>query len=124
MTDVLLLNSISDLRDGGGGRCVVSGSHGGSSAAEFVLRCTKRPALVCFNDAGVGKDGAGIAALAMLQAEGVAALAYSHNSARIGSADDGWASGVVSACNGLAQDGGAVVGVAVSEVVARFQTGH
>ena len=121
MTEVLLLNSISDLRDDGGGRCVVSGSHGGSSAAAFVLRCARRPALVCFNDAGVGKDGAGIAALAMLQAVGVAALAYSHNSARIGSAEDGWAHGEVSAFNDWAQKRGVAVGMPVSEAVARFQ---
>jgi len=121
MTRLVLLNSISDLRDDARGCWVVTGSHGGTSAAAFVLRCAQRPALVCFNDAGVGKGGAGIAALAMLQAEGVAALAYSHESACIGSADDGWANGVVSALNPLAQEQGVRIGQAVCAVIARCE---
>jgi hypothetical protein len=40
---------------------------------------------VFFNDAGVGKDGAGIAALAMLGARGVAAGTVSHETSRANS---------------------------------------
>jgi hypothetical protein len=55
-----------------------------------------------FNDAGVGKDGAGIAALAMLQARGVAGVAVSHDSARIGDPHDTWTHGRVSHVNAAA----------------------
>ena len=58
---LLLVDSITEALDSGAGRIVVSGSHGGTSAGHFALQA--RPALVVFNDAGVGKDAAGIAAL-------------------------------------------------------------
>ena len=90
---------------------VVSGSHGGRSAADFVLSASTtneqaaisaKPVLVVLNDAGVGKDQAGIAALAMLQAHGIACACYSHDSARIGEAQDALDNGVISALNGAA----------------------
>jgi DNA gyrase subunit B len=55
--------------------------------------------LVVLNDAGVGKDDAGIAALAMLQARGVACATVSHSTARIGDALDSWEHGVLSHLN-------------------------
>jgi len=63
---------------------VVSGSHGGLSAARFALQAL--PHLAVFNDAGIGKDGAGIAALTWLQPHGIAAVTVAHDSARIGGA--------------------------------------
>jgi hypothetical protein len=50
------------------GAVVVSGSHGGISSGAYALAVPLR--LAVFNDAGIGKDDAGIAALAMLQAQG------------------------------------------------------
>jgi hypothetical protein len=58
--------------------------------------------LYVFNDAGVGKDGAGIAALAELERDGIAAATVGHDSARIGEARDAFASGVVSQINASA----------------------
>ena len=55
--------------------------------------------LVVLNDAGVGKDDAGIAALEMLQARGVACATVSHSTARIGDALDSWEHGVLSHLN-------------------------
>ncbi|MGE5738068.1 MAG: hypothetical protein ACM34F_04200, partial [Betaproteobacteria bacterium] len=52
-----------------------------------------------FNDAGIGKDDAGIAALRMLDARGIAAGAVSHATARIGDARDMWDHGVLSRVN-------------------------
>ena len=65
------------------------------------------PALVVFNDAGGGKNAAGVASLAELEREGIAAAAVSHESARIGDALDAWENGVVSRANGPAAGGGA-----------------
>ena len=42
------------------------------------------PRLVTFNDAGIGKDSAGIGRLPLLQRRGIAALTVSAHSARIG----------------------------------------
>lgn len=94
-----LLDSIAlvaTLGHASAGAVIVSGSHGGVSAASFVVDHPHRPRVVFFNDAGIGKDRAGIAGLSMLEAIGVAACAYSHESARIGEAADGLAHGVVS----------------------------
>ena len=52
--------------------------------------------------AGVGKDGAGLAALAFLQSHGLAACTVSHASARIGEANSTLNEGVISHTNALA----------------------
>jgi len=100
---------------------VVSGSHGGVSAARYVLALPKRPFAVFFNDAGIGKDQAGIAGLEMLEQVGVLAACYSHDSARIGDAPDGLDNGVVSRLNGLAMEAGLRAGQRVSSVVQRLR---
>jgi hypothetical protein len=97
---------------------IVSGSHGGVSAASFVVDHPHRPLIVFFNDAGIGKDDAGIAGLPMLEAIGVAGCAYSHVSARIGEAADGLASGVVSHINAPARAMGIQAGDRVAAIVA------
>jgi hypothetical protein len=94
---VLLLDSITWVEAADAGQIVVSGSHGGRSAAEYAILFPL--ALCCINDAGVGKDRAGIVALDMLEARGTPGVAFSHDSARIGEARDAWNHGVISHCN-------------------------
>jgi hypothetical protein len=100
---------------------VVCGSHGGVSAARYVLALPTQPLAVFFNDAGVGKDEAGIVGLAMLQQVGVIAAAYSHQSARIGEAADGLEHGVISHVNALGTLAGLAAGQTVGEQVARLR---
>jgi hypothetical protein len=108
-TRIVAMDSITQLAAQDAGSIVVCGSHGGSSSAEFALA---HPVLaVFFNDAGVGKDDAGVAALAILQARGIAAGTVSHDSARIGDARDAWEQGVVSRVNDAASRLGLVAGV-------------
>jgi len=94
---VIVMDSISQLTPDDAGAFVVSASHGGVSSGEIALAFPL--AAVFFNDAGVGKDDAGIAALAMLQENNVAAGTVSHTSARIGDAADAWSNGVISHVN-------------------------
>jgi hypothetical protein len=94
---LLLVDSITEAVSNGTGCVVVSGSHGGASAAHYALLA--RPLLAVFNDAGIGKDDAGIAALALLQAQGLAACTVAHDSARIGDARSTLDDGVVSRAN-------------------------
>ena len=112
-----LLDSIAlitpEMTDG----VVVTGSHGGTSAASFVLALQHKPHAVFFNDAGIGKDDAGIAALALMQEVGVIAAVYAHTSARIGDANDGWRNGIITRCNALAQAAGIASKQAVHQVV-------
>ncbi|MBK9134128.1 MAG: hypothetical protein IPM15_07215 [Betaproteobacteria bacterium] len=95
------------------GAVVVSGSHGGTSAARYAIAA--RPLLTVFNDAGVGKDEAGIVGLAMLQAEGLAALTVAHTSARIGEARSTLEDGIVAHVNAAAAALGARPGVRLRE---------
>ncbi len=108
---VLLLDSITQAIGPGTGCVVVSGSHGGLSAGRFALQAQVR--LVVFNDAGVGLDEAGIAGLALLQAEGMAACTVSHDSARIGDAQSTWQTGVISHVNAAAAALGVRPGLAL-----------
>ena len=94
---VVLHDSVTEVTAPDAGRVVVTGSHGGASAGRYALAVRAR--LYVFNDAGVGKDEAGIAALVMLQAAGQPAVAVAHTSARIGEAADTWAGGVISRVN-------------------------
>lgn len=104
-----LVDSITELGPQDGGCLAVSGSHGGLSAGGYAMAV--RPWLSVFNDAGVGKDDAGIAALAQMQAAGLAACTVAHTSACIGQARSTWETGVVSHANALAQALGCVPGV-------------
>jgi isochorismate pyruvate lyase len=99
---------------------IVAGSHGGTAAAGYLLDHSQKPRLVFFNDAGGGKDRAGLAGLDLLQAVQVAACTYSHLSARIGQAQDGLDHGVISHCNDLALAMGMSVGAPVRIAIAPF----
>jgi hypothetical protein len=106
-----VLDSITEALGGPPGQVVVSGSHGGVSAGRFALEARVR--LAVFNDAGVGLDDAGIAALPLLQAQGVAACTVAHDSARIGEAASTLATGVISHANAAPAALGARPGLAL-----------
>lgn len=112
---VVLMDSISQVEPGDEGQIVVSGSHGGVSSGQYALRVPL--AAVFFNDAGVGKDGAGTAALAMLEEVEVPAGTYGHDSARIGDARDAWAEGVLSHLNETARSAGLRVGIRLQDAL-------
>lgn len=118
--ELLLLDSIAHIGASCAGRVVVSGSHGGQSAAGFVLEAPAVPRAVFFNDAGVGKEGAGIVALALLERRAIAAAAYSHQSARIGDAADGASHGVITHLNPAAAAAGLAAGMTVRDALARL----
>lgn len=120
MRQCLLLDSISSISPDHAGQVIVSGSHGGVSAARFVVDEPNPPFAVFFNDAGRGKDDAGIVGLAMVQARGVIGATYSHQSARIGEAADGLAHGVLSFLNARAREAGLREGLDVREAVRRL----
>ena len=103
-----VVDSITELGPQDAGCLAVSGSHGGISSARYALAA--RPRLSIFNDAGVGKDEAGLAALPFLQSHGMAACTVAHSSARIGEAQSTLDEGIVSHVNALAQAIGASVG--------------
>ena len=118
---VVIMDSITKVSAEDAGSVVVSASHGGASSGEFALEVQLKAAF--FNDAGVGKDSAGIAALAMLQARGVAGGTVSHTSARIGESQDMWDHGVISHLNEHARALGLAVGERLGEALTRLAKG-
>lgn len=115
---VLVMDSITKVTPQDEGCMVVSASHGGASSGEFALEVPLR--VVFFNDAGVGKDDAGIASLHMLEAKGVAAGTVSHTSARIGDSQDMWDHGVVSHVNATAKALGIAPGQALKTILTQL----
>jgi len=110
---VRLVDSITELGAQDAGCIAISGSHGGASSARYAIAA--RPLLSVFNDAGVGKDAAGIEALKLLQAEGLAACTVAHDAARIGYAESSLREGIVSHANALALALGIQPGVPLRE---------
>jgi glycerate 2-kinase len=96
---------------------IVSGSHGGLSAAGFVAPLV--PWLAVFNDAGIGRDAAGVAGLAALQARGIAACAVLHTSARIGDARSTLDDGLIGHLNPAAAALGVEPGMRCMDAVGR-----
>ena len=113
-----LIDSISAVSETMRGQIVITGSHGGVSAAHLAL--AHPPALVVFNDAGGGLDHAGTRSLEILQSYGVAACTVSHLSARIGEADSTLQNGVISHANSLALARGIVAGQSCAEGISFF----
>jgi len=118
---VLIMDSITKVTPEDEGAIVVSASHGGASSGEFALEVPLKAAF--FNDAGGGAHGAGLAALAMLQARGVAGGTVAHTSARIGDALDTWECGVISHLNEAARQLGLAVGEPLRTALQRLAAG-
>jgi hypothetical protein len=115
---VVAAESVTALGDVGG-KVLVAGSHGGLIAA--CLGASAGVHALILNDAGVGKDGAGIAGLAMLEAIGMAAATVSHVSARIGDGADMLARGVISHANVHAARVGVAAGQSCHEAALRLR---
>jgi hypothetical protein len=116
--EIVLADTATKLGGAARGGVIVTGSHGGRYAAFLTL--TAHPRAVIHNDAGVGKDEAGIAVIGMGEALGVAAATLSHASCRIGDAADMMARGVVSHANAPARALGVVPGMAGREAALRL----
>jgi hypothetical protein len=119
MTDLLVIDSITHLGPRNAGCIAVSGSHGGVSSARYAM--ATRPLLSVFNDAGGGKDGAGFAGLALMQAQGLAACTVEHTSARIGDAQSTLNDGIISRVNAPAAALGVFAGQRCRQAVAAIQ---
>lgn len=114
---VIVLDSASRIGSEATGRVVVTGSHGGLPGNRTV-RAIKYPVrFAAFNDAGVGKDRAGIARVAVLQSQGVAAVTVLCDSAEIGDGRSTLRCGIVSHANNLAAQIGARPGMPLLDVI-------
>jgi hypothetical protein len=94
---ILVADSITRVGPEARGAVVVNGSHGGVYAAYVAAKLGVAAAI--FNDAGVGRDSAGVAGLDYLAELGIPAAAIGHLTARIGDGADMKARGVVTHAN-------------------------
>ena len=101
------------------GKVLVAGSHGGIIAA--YLGATAGVHALVLNDAGLGKDRAGIAGLFYLDEIGMAAAAVDCMSARIGNGADMLARGVISHANAFAALCGVVAGQSCRDAAERMR---
>lgn len=114
--DLLVLDSVTRMDERHRGKVLVAGSHGGVYAA--YLAALGRLRGVILNDAGGGKEDAGIGGLAYLDGAGIAAATVSHRSARIGDGGDMLARGVISHVNALAAAVGCEAGMPCADCAA------
>ena len=101
------------------GKVLVAGSHGGIIAA-YLGAAAGAHALI-LNDAGLGKDHAGISGLFYLEDIGMAAAAVDCMSARIGDGADMLARGVISHANAYAALCGVVAGQSCRDAAERMR---
>src|SRR5215831_9160871 len=107
---IVIADSITRVGPEAEGAVSVNGSHGGLYAAYVAAKL--RVAAVVFNDAGVGREAAGIAGLDYLARLGIPAAAVGHMTARIGDGADMMARGVTTHSNGPAIALGCRTGIA------------
>jgi hypothetical protein len=101
------------------GAVVVNASHGGIYAAYLAAKLGAAAAI--FNDAGVGRDRAGVSGLAYLQELGMPAATIGHDTARIGDGADMLARGVITHANALAEALGCRPGLSCRDAAMRLQ---
>ena len=119
LAPVLTADSITRVGAEAAGAVVVNGSHGGIYAAYVAAKL--RVAAAVFNDAGVGRDQAGIAGLDYLAGLGIPAAAVGHQTARIGDGPDMMARGIVTHANSPAIAIGCHPGLACRDAAAALQ---
>ncbi len=115
---IVLADTATDFEKPMTGAVVVCGSHGGSYPGCLLARAGVRGGIL--NDAGIGKDEAGLASLVVFDRLEIPAAVADHRSARIGDASDMLRRGVVSAVNKAAVALGCSVGDRVADCAARM----
>jgi hypothetical protein len=119
---IVIADSITRVGPEAAGAVVVNASHGGVYAAWLAVKLHAAAAI--FNDAGVGRDRAGIGGLDYLEEVGIAAATVGHDTARIGDCADMMARGVVSHANGPAASLGVSLGQSCRDAAAALQQAH
>lgn len=121
MRHALVVDSVTRLDASARGRVVIAGSHGGVYSAFLAAKAGVRA--IILNDAGIGRDAAGIGGLGYLDDLGLPAAAIACRSARIGDGRDCAARGIVSHANACAAALGCRPGQPAAEAAALLARG-
>lgn len=119
---VVAMDSISIITEEDRGQVIVAASNGGAASGDLASRFSC--ALVALNDAGIGKDRAGIAGLVAIDRDGIPGVGISHDSAEISNGLDTWQNGVISFANASAKAAGFEEGEQLNRAVLRFVERH
>ncbi|MDA3927105.1 MAG: hypothetical protein PF904_20720 [Kiritimatiellae bacterium] len=101
-TCITVTDSITFLNASNSGDIIVCGSHGGVSAGNYAKKYHVKA--VFFNDAGIGKNNAGVKSLESLNDAGILACTVDCMSAEIFNGQDVLDNGIISVCNQLAKN--------------------
>lgn len=118
--EVWAIDSNSLARPADAGQVLITGSHGGLLGGNPASALKVDALAAVYNDAGVGRDQAGISRLPHLDARGIAALTVAVASARLGDARSTWLDGIVSHANATAARLGVVAGLSVPAAIDRI----
>ncbi|MVW70325.1 hypothetical protein [Bordetella sp. 15P40C-2] len=121
MVETTVLDSATKLTAHHRGHVVIAASHGGVYPA--YLAAAAGVTAIFLNNAGVGKDAAGIAGLEYLQHCGIPAAAVDHWSARIGDGADTRDHGKLSHVNETARLRGCMIGMSVTDAATLLAQG-
>ena len=110
---VIVMDTAAQMGPDEAGQVLVIGSHGAETTARHVARYL--PFAAILNDAGKGKDNAGLSGLPVLEAMNILAATVDCMSARIGDGADNYSFGVISAVNEKAGTAGIRTGMTVKE---------
>jgi hypothetical protein len=110
---IIISNSATSLDESNQNDVVIFGSHCGTNVGEYVANLQVRGAIG--NDAGRGKEDAGIAGLEALEKNGIPGAAVSAMSAQIGNGMSTYGEGTISATNESARKLGITAGMSAKE---------
>jgi hypothetical protein len=114
---IVCVDSVSLVTADDAGQIVLSGSHGGIVSGQRGLAIRVAAAAAFYNDAGVGKDEAGVSRLPVLDERYIAAATVGSASARIGDGRSTYESGILSRVNATAAELGIIPGMPAREAV-------
>ena len=118
---IVIANSATSLTPDNKNDIVVDGSHCGANVADYVLQGGARGMIG--NDAGIGLESAGIAALKILDEHRIPAAAVASISAEIGVGQSTYDEGVISTVNEVAKKMGVTAGTTAKEAADKMFEG-
>jgi hypothetical protein len=110
---IVIVDTTSDANETNVTDIIVTGSHGGINASEYLGKLKVKG--VINNDAGIGKNEAGIAGMKGLDKFDIPAAAVASMSAKIGNGTSTYEQGKISAANVLARKLGISDGMSAKE---------
>ena len=108
---IIIVETSSDVNESNSNDIIVTGSHQGSGS--YLAGCKVKGAIG--NDAGKGKQDAGISGLKLLDEQGIPAAAVGNMTAKIGNGDSTYEQGNISAVNEAARKLGISEGMSAKE---------